>query len=316
MKKTVCRALNVFLLLLLTGFAAWAANGVDLTIRLYNQKIYFPGDSIQVRLTITNNGPEVYRFNLADQKFHNLDFDVRGMNNINAGYSNYIINARTQQQHVYYRNVDIRPGEEFSFIEDLSRYRRLDDGIYMFQARFFPQLMGVEGQMVLASNNLTLSVREGFRRQDASEIRIAKAMEEEMEIAALAPDEVVSYTIEARMHSRRSEFLQYLDVENLYVARQQRADRYARLSAIQRQEELDGYKDVLWNEETPEGMSLIPDSYEIQRTNYGPNTGSVTVLQKYDLGEYLEIKRFTYELERRDEIWYIVGYLVTNLGTE
>ena len=239
-----------------------------------------------------------------------------GMDSMEAEPSPRFITAETTVQRVYYRAVELRPGEEFSFIEDLSMYRILESGIYMVHARFFPELRGMSGQQVLVSNSLTVSVREGFRREEAGQIRIEEAVSAEMQRAALPPDEVVAYTLEARMHSEVEKFLQYLDVERLYTDQQQRREQYARLSAFRRQEVLNEYRQELLNSETGEGISLIPSDYRILQTNYSPNEGTVTVEQRYDLGSYVEVKRFTYELERRDGIWYIVRYLVVNLGTE
>jgi hypothetical protein len=303
-------------LFLLILSPAVAADGVELSIRLYDQRIYFPDDPIQVRLTISNESDHTYRFRLADQRLHNLDFDVRGMDNSSAEPSGYFITRINDSQRVSYRDVDLLPGEELSFIEDIANYRSMDNGIFMVHARFYPELRGTMGQEMLTSNTLTISVREGFRRDESSEIRMEEAVMEQMEQAALPPDEVVAYMLEARMRSRQQQFLQYLDVERLYTDQPQRAEQYSRLSALRRQEVLEEYRDEIWNSATPEGISLIPLNYRIQQTSYTPSRGSVTVEQRYDQGEYVEIKRFNYELERRDGIWYIVRYQVINLGTE
>jgi hypothetical protein len=316
MNKIGIFALTSIALFALILAPVFAADGVDLTIRLYDQRIYFPGDPIQVRLTISNDSNRTFRFKLADQRLHNLDFDVRSMDNSSAEPSPYFTTRINGSERVSYRDVDLLPGEELSFIENISNYRSVGDGIFMVHARFYPELRGIMGQEMLISNTLTISVREGFRREDGSEIRMEEAMAEQMQLAALPPDEVVAYTIEARMHSRQLMFLQYLDVESLYTDQPQRAAEYARLSALERQNVLADYREDLWNTATPEGISLIPINYAIQQTNYTPSRGTVTVEQRYDQGEYVEIKRFTYELERRDGIWYIVRYQVINLGTE
>lgn len=303
-------------LLISLGAALEAADGVELNIRLYNQQMYFPGDPIELRLTISNNSSETFRFKLADERLFNLDFDIRGMNDGTVQPSEHFITEINSTQRVSYREVDLLPGEELSFIEDVGDYQSMGDGIFMMHARFFPELRGVEHQDILISNTLTVSVREGFRRDDASEMRVEQARAEAMQMAALPPDEVVAYALEARMHSREEQFFQYLDLESLYTDQPRREAEYSRLSAQRRQETLEQYRELLWSRSTQEGISLVPIDYRIQQTNYSPSRGSVTVEQRYDLGQYVEIKRFTYELERRDGIWYIVRYQVINLGTE
>ena len=315
-KKTTVIPLFVVLCSLVFLPDVAAQNEVELSLRLHNQQIYFPGDSISVRLTIQNNSPNVYRFKFSDERLYNLDFDVRSMDNIEAEPSPQFITLESISQRVFYRGVELMPGEEFSFTEDISQYRILESGIYMMQARFFPELRGLATQRVLNSNSLTVFVREGFRREEQSQIRIEEAVSAEMRRVALPPDEVVVYTIEARMHSETEKFLQYLDIERLYTSSQQRREQYSRLSAFGRQEVLTEYEQELLNDETSGGISLIPSDYRILQTSYSPSRGTVTVEQRYDLGSYVEIKRFTYELERRDGIWYIVRYQVVNLGTE
>ncbi len=318
MKKTKIIAMTCLLACLISAGQLFAQShqGIDLRVRLYDQRIYFPNDPVLIRLTISNDSPDTYRFKLADRRLHNVDFDVRGMDNSSAAPSQQFITMINDSQRVSYREVDLLPGEELSFVEDLSSYRNLQDGIYVIHARFFPELKDIADQHVLMSNSLTLSVRQGFDRENASEIRVQDAVMDQMQQAALPPDEVVAYMLDARMRSARERFLQYLDVERLYTDHPQRQAEYARLSAVRRRDVLEAYRDELWNSRTPEGISLIPINYQIQRTSYSPNLGTVTVEQRYDQGEFTEIKRFTYELERRDGIWYIVRYQVINLGTE
>ena len=40
------------------------------------------------------------------------------------------------------------------------------------------------------------------------------------------------------------------------------------------------------------------------------------VIEKFDYHSYMMVKEYDYELVRRDNIWYIVGYSVLNKGTE
>jgi hypothetical protein len=42
----------------------------------------------------------------------------------------------------------------------------------------------------------------------------------------------------------------------------------------------------------------------------------VVVLEKFRTGTYVERKRYTYYLHRRDDVWTISDYTVQNLGTE
>jgi hypothetical protein len=61
---------------------------------------------------------------------------------------------------------------------------------------------------------------------------------------------------------------------------------------------------------------VIPSAFEIQKTAYGPDTGTVQVLEKFRYADYTELKSYTYRLQRQDKYWIIVDYEIKNLGTE
>jgi len=42
----------------------------------------------------------------------------------------------------------------------------------------------------------------------------------------------------------------------------------------------------------------------------------VRVLEKFESQQLRLVKEYSYELERRDGVWYIVGYTVLNKGSE
>jgi len=69
---------------------------------------------------------------------------------------------------------------------------------------------------------------------------------------------------------------------------------------------------------TAGGISVIPDDYLIEETKYNNFEGTVTVLQKFkNKNEFFtEVKRYTYDVRFKDNVWVITGYSVINLGTE
>jgi hypothetical protein len=76
------------------------------------------------------------------------------------------------------------------------------------------------------------------------------------------------------------------------------------------------YRQELRNSVTDGTISVIPTSFEIERTQYNSFEGSVSVLQKFKSANFTELKRYTYTLRQKDNIWTIVNYSVVNLGTE
>jgi hypothetical protein len=54
----------------------------------------------------------------------------------------------------------------------------------------------------------------------------------------------------------------------------------------------------------------------MERTEYNNQEGTVTVLEEFNYGNFTERKRYTYYVQRRDDIWTVVDYSVVNLGTK
>ena len=100
---------------------------VDVSIRFFDKSLYFPDDPIKVKIELKNNTPENYHFSLADNRFFNLDFEVRSLTNRLSEPTEQLKTDRFQNQHIFYRDISISPGEEFSFIVDLTEFIRIDE---------------------------------------------------------------------------------------------------------------------------------------------------------------------------------------------
>ena len=57
-------------------------------------------------------------------------------------------------------------------------------------------------------------------------------------------------------------------------------------------------------------------SFDILKTTYTPGEATVLVDQRFDQGNFTEVRRYTYFLQRRDRIWKVIDFGVQNLGTE
>jgi hypothetical protein len=83
-----------------------------------------------------------------------------------------------------------------------------------------------------------------------------------------------------------------------------------------RQRMIDRYRTDLQNARIDGEFSTIPFEFTIEKTSYGGEEGTVSVLEKFQTGTYIESKRYNYSLRKHDDIWMIVDYTVLNLGTE
>ncbi|HAE21466.1 MAG TPA: hypothetical protein DCG47_03960 [Spirochaetaceae bacterium] len=309
-RKTILAAL--FGAILLASVSAQA----QLSISLYDKRIYMPGSEIPVKVTIRNDTPLTYRFKLAEERRHSIGFDLRSLSNRAIQASDAWKRAMASSSPVYYRELSLLPGEEYSFIEDLRDYVHIDEaGAYVLRCRFWPELSAGGTAGALESNALSLSLRPGVPSPAAAQLFRADTAEI-LKPERIGPDEVVRRTINARQRGQWNEFFLYLDIESLLLGNPDKKRAYTRESDDGRRRMLEAYKADLMANIVDQDIIVIPSSYEISETRYRPSTGTVTAILKFAYDGFSMVKQYSYELEKRDDIWYIVAYTVLNKGTE
>jgi len=307
--------------------------GVEFNIRFFDRRIYYvEGDPIYIQLTVTNNSPLTYRFKLADERAFSLDFDARTTSNRSLEPADTLIRKRTQYQQIFFREIAVEAGESFSFVEDLRHYIDINQpGSLVISARLYPELFRPDTVKttvsngsapalsgVLESKRLSLSVRPAVvTGPDGIPLEMDIATNAQLVRERLAPDQVVEYTITARQKSQWEKFFLYLDLESMLLAQDSTLQRkWLTESEEGRRRMIEQYRQELRNSITDGTISVIPSSFDIERTQYNSFEGSVSVLQKFKSTYFTELKRYTYFLRQKDNIWTIVGYSVVNLGTE
>ena len=133
---------------------------------------------------------------------------------------------------------------------------------------------------------------------------------------AIPPDQVVTEMLTARQRSQWERFFLYLDLEQMLASDPSRRSRFNAASEAVRLDMIENYEAELMQSRAENEISLIPSEFQIERTSYSGNEGTVTAIEWFDYTGFREIKRFTYTFVRRDNIWRITGYTVDNLGTE
>ena len=319
------------------GTSIPADTGIAFSIRYFDKRIYYlEQDPIFIQITITNNGPSPFRFKLADERAFSVDFDVRTTSNRAVEAADNLLRRRSQSQQVFFREISIEAGESFSFVEDLKDFAALtQSGSYVVQARIYPELYqsfeissntntGINPGRTLAaggwpmeSNRLSLSIRpRSILGPDGIPLELDVETNAILSREKLPPDEVVSYLLTARQKSQWEKFFLYLDLESMLSRDPYRRRQYNAESEEGRRRMLARYRQDLQSSLIDGEISLIPMDFTIERTVYNAQSGTVTALEFFRIGSYTERKRYTWYLEKKDDIWTIVDYMVTNLGTE
>lgn len=314
MRKTI----TVILVLFAVSRPFWAVaqDAQEFSIRFLDQKVYFLGDPIQVELVLTNTGTDTLQFKVADNRFFNLDFDVRTTTNVGLEHAKEFTIERNTDQPVFFREVDLKPSEKFGIDVDLTQYASFSGaGQYVVQATFFPDLFQGPTSATLKSNRLSLNVKPAVATAEEKAVVEAETGAL-LARQALPPDEVVSWTISARQKSQWERFFLYLDLESL-MRKNPEKDRIFRNSAETAQTKMVAtFHQQLMQPNLQQDISVIPSSFTIQKTSYDASEATVQVLEKFKYPDYTELKGYTYHLKKSDRFWIIYDYEIKNQGTE
>jgi hypothetical protein len=274
-----------------------------------------------VQITLTNNGPSPYRFKLAEERAFSVDFDVRTTSNRAVNAAGILVRKRSQNSQIFFREISVEAGESFSFVEDLRDYADINQsGSFVVQARIYPELYRNPDPALalpLESNRLSLHIRPPVLPGPDG---VPPILDEELNTILvrekLPPDEVVRYLLSARQKEQWEKFFLYLDLPSMLSRDAVRKRQWLAETEEGRQRMVARYRRELQSSVVDGDIATIPKNFIIQHTEYNAGEGTVVALEYFQVGNYTERKRYTYTLNREEDIWRIVDYSVVNLGTE
>jgi len=313
--------LMAFVLFIFSGLASLTASDagqVEFNIRFFDRRIYFvETDPINVQVTITNNSPSPFRFKLADDRAFSIDFDIRTMSNRPLANADSLTRKRTVNSQVFFREVTIETGESFSFVEDLREYIKFGQpGSYRVKAKIYPELFRASNTMAIETNYLNLNLRPAvIPGPDGIPLEMDVATGAVLVKQRLPPDEVVTYMLTARQQAQWERFFLYLDLETMLQRDPVQSRKYNAENEGGRRKMVANYRLDMQKSTTDGDIVLIPTSFDILKTEYNNDKGTVVVMQRFRYINFTELKRYTYFLEKRDNIWIIVNYTVEGMGT-
>ena len=333
MTTTTRNNIAIFILLLSTTSIAFAQLNLDnlendpsivddeqnisFSIRLFDQRIYTPETPILIRASIRNTSPRAYHFKLADRRIFNVTFEARNELFKPLAIPSSLSLTRASNDRIFYRDIIIDPGSEYSFSEDLRDYIDIKSpGIYTVGGLFYPELIQSEGDVLRSAERLTIAVRPTDSNLDPIERQLEGEIAQLLRREDISPDRVVADTLRARRSRQWQRFFLYLDIPSLLRSDPARERRFLNLSESEQLAEIERYRQLLRSEATDEGISLIPDGFTILETRYTQRSGSVVAELRFDNGQFSEVKEYTYLLNRRQDSWEIYDYRVRNIGVE
>lgn len=295
-------------------------SNAQINIKYQNRTIFYPGNDpenpINVHISIKNTGSQTLRFKLADDRNFSIDFHAYTVRNNELKLNPDLILKRTTNQTVYFREISLEPGEEYSFVENLRDYLIIDEpSVFYLELDFYPELYKAKF-LKLNSNRLTLEIRPSPAAASSNFIPVNSQTVEILKPQELSPDKIVEQTIIARQKSLWDQYFLYLDVESLLKRNSSLKRKYTSVSAQERERMIESYKADLMQSRIDNDIIAVPEKFQIEKTSYTPTEGTVTVTQWFKYPNFSEKKSYTYKVRQREGIWMIYDYTVVNLGTE
>jgi hypothetical protein len=292
----------------------------SLSIKFFDRTMYYPGNPednpVYIHVSIVNNGTDTIRFKLADDRMFSADFTAYTIKNSMLPQTEALIRKRSTNQTVYFREISIEPGEEYSFVENAKDYLKFDEpSIYYLELSFYPELYKSKN-IALVSNRLSLEIHPSPSAASSAVLPVESQTASLLRPEQIPPDKVVEQTIIARQKSLWDQYFLYMDIEQMMLRSNVTKRKYAAASADERSRMLETYKSDLMENRIDFDIVAVPEKFSIENTAYSQVEGSVSVTEWFKYPTYRERKRYVYQVRQRDGIWQIYDYTVTNLGTE
>lgn len=293
---------------------------MSVSIKYYDRTMYYPGNPdtnpVFVHISIKNNSARTMRFKLADDRMFSVDFNGYTIKNLQIPQTENVIRKRTNNQTVYFREISLETGEEYSFVENLKDYIEISEpSVYYVELKFYPELYKSK-YLSVTSNRLSLEIRPSPSAASSAVLPVKNKSAELLKPEEISPDKVVEQTIIARQKSLWDQYFLYLDIEAMLQRNAPAKRKYISSSAEERARMLKNYRADLMQSRIDNDIVAVPDKFEIERTVYSKTEGTVTVTEWFRYPNYHEKKSYVYKVRQREGIWQIYDYTVTNLGTE
>lgn len=293
---------------------------MSVSIKYYDRTMYYPGNPdtnpVFVHISIKNNSARTMRFKLADDRMFSVDFNGYTIKNLQIPQTENVIRKRTTNQTVYFREISLETGEEYSFVENLKDYIEISEpSVYYVELKFYPELYKSK-YLSVTSNRLSLEIRPSPSAASSAVLPVKNKSAELLKPEEISPDKVVEQTIIARQKSLWDQYFLYLDIEAMLQRNAPAKRKYISSSAEERARMLKNYRADLMQSRIDNDIVAIPEKFEIERTVYSKTEGTVTVTEWFRYPNYHEKKSYVYKVRQREGIWQIYDYTVTNLGTE
>ena len=285
------------ILAVLIALAAVAALSADMrfSIRYYDKNIYYTGDTVDLKITISNIS-ETGAVNTADESFYLADdlrqsfaFELRNLTGDPAALAEGYTAALNMNST--YRIITLSPGQELSMTVSLNDWVSLKEADqYRLSGYFYPRLRGRELGAFASESVLDLTLLPETNRRWEDEL--SQEIRWVLINRNLDPWSIVRETFDNRSKLQSNRAILYLDIDSL-------TDIFAEESSDLKQDLLEGKWDIL------PGFEYPALNVELISSQIFENEASVRIRAAYaPLGERFT-RQYRIYLHKKNGYWSI-----------
>ncbi len=293
----------------------------SLSLDFYQKDLFTPESDIWLDMRIANETESVQRFLLGDDKVYNLEFMVKDEFALALEPSLRYLASFSQNRSNYYREIVLSPRDVYIFRINLKDYVDIESaGIYTVDATFFPELVSKSNLINQNDNTVTISSREPliltlFPQDQESLLADSAAVDfnrrEVLQRLRLTPDEVIEYTLNAKQKRNWDQYFLYQDLETLLQQNIELRREYRGSSALAQNSIIERYQLELEEVIREDSREYIPIDYTILKTTFTQTEATVIVSSRFKFLQYIENRRYTYDLSKVNDIW-----MISNINVE
>lgn len=275
-----------------------------------DKNIFAVGEPIAINNTIKNSGSEVIGIEVFDTSILSFDYILYTLNGriLEKSMNFYEKKERAIENADDPRKEILFPDEQYGIDILLNGYyEELEPGRYILEPVFYPLTNIGESYPSISGKKIQIQIVPIPYEAGA----VSEESPTENEYEPLSPYDTIDFILNSRLMGDDEGFFAYFDLSRVINLYNDWNDRFEQVPKSKRDELLEEFKYYLIENFEPDMFD-----YEVVRSFREENDATV-VADIYKGSENITYtSRYIFQLEKRNDYWIVVEYLIQNLGRE
>ncbi len=291
-------------------------SSIEVSIRFYDEQIYYLGDPIIVEFQIVNNGRDPYLFITSFKKIFTFDFDISSMTKKKVMHSNSYMIERRKYEPIFNDEIILKRNEVYGVRINIGEWFDFkESGEFVIKGILYPNLITESGNVIVTEKELYLNLNPPYTE-------IVREQQREKEILRLKtekfpPYKVVELMLNALMAGDFEKYFLHINFEKFIHQFNNAERKYVGAKDIDKPSVIEELKNYIKAENTLESVpysDTVPVDFEIVKTVIEKTDAQVTVIETFKYINLIEKKKYTYYLHLYADKWLFEQYDVVNIA--